>query len=130
MDHFHSGRRAANIAAPFTGNNRIFPIRRAASRRIPHSGAPKLQLCARFAPGASVLGLEDAVPEMMAPAEVCDFLKIDNETLKKWRRTGRGPRPFQLSHSLIRYKVSDVLAWVEARGASATEGSKRHGTSR
>lgn len=42
------------------------------------------------------------------------------QTLKKWRREGRGPRFLRIGHK-IRYRASDVAEWLESRA----EGGER-----
>jgi predicted DNA-binding transcriptional regulator AlpA len=58
---------------------------------------------------ASPLG-ED---QLLTTAEVALMLRTPNATLRTWRYQGIGPRSFHLGPRGIRYKKSDVLAWLE-----------------
>jgi predicted DNA-binding transcriptional regulator AlpA len=41
------------------------------------------------------------------------MLRTPNATLRTWRYQGIGPRSFHLGPRGIRYKKSDVLAWLD-----------------
>lgn len=51
--------------------------------------------------------------ELLTTAEVALMLRTPNATLRTWRYQGIGPRSFHLGPRGIRYKKSDVLAWLE-----------------
>jgi len=61
--------------------------------------------------------------EFLTPKEAGQYLggsePIATSTLARWRYTGSGPR-FAKVGGLIRYKVSDLQAWLEARMAADT----------
>lgn len=58
--------------------------------------------------------------EIMTTTDVATVLKVPAGTLKQWRSTGRGPRWFRLSERSVRYRRSDVDAWLAAQyGATA-----------
>lgn len=40
---------------------------------------------------------------------------MSDSTLRGWRAKGKGPRFYRVSERLIRYRVKDVDAWIEAR---------------
>ena len=50
----------------------------------------------------------------LSPAELSERLGIPVETLKRWRRTGFGPR-FLRAGRHIRYRLTDVEAWEKTR---------------
>ena len=43
------------------------------------------------------------------------YLDVGEETLKRWRRLGTGPAYIRLAHSRVRYRVSDLDAWLDAQ---------------
>jgi predicted DNA-binding transcriptional regulator AlpA len=51
--------------------------------------------------------------------EVADRLCQSVRTIQKWRVTGNGPEFYKLGRS-VRYRLSDVLAWTEARRKAHT----------
>ena len=50
---------------------------------------------------------------MMTPHEVAERLRIRVELLYKWKHAGRGPRWIKLGGRYLRYRSSDVEAWLE-----------------
>jgi predicted DNA-binding transcriptional regulator AlpA len=51
--------------------------------------------------------------QLLTTAEVALMLRTPNATLRTWRYQGIGPRSFHLGPRGIRYKKSDVLAWLD-----------------
>lgn len=47
------------------------------------------------------------------PAEVALYIKVDEQTLANWRWLKSGPRFIRLNGGRIRYRHSDVEAWLE-----------------
>ena len=66
-------------------------------------------------PGASAPTSASAFGEdqLLTTAEVALMLRTPNATLRTWRYQGIGPRSFHLGPRGIRYKKSDVLAWLD-----------------
>jgi predicted site-specific integrase-resolvase len=57
----------------------------------------------------------------MTCEEVADFLRIEKDTLAKWRETGRVDLPFvKLGLKEIRYRYGDIVAFIEKRMAVNT----------
>lgn len=52
--------------------------------------------------------------------EASAFLGHSVRTLQKWRVRGGGPRFVRISRRSIRYRRSDLLAWIEARVCANT----------
>ncbi|MEX3015707.1 helix-turn-helix transcriptional regulator [Gymnodinialimonas hymeniacidonis] len=50
---------------------------------------------------------------------VADLICHSVRTIQKWRVTGQGPEFFKLGRS-VRYRRSDVLAWVDSRRKGST----------
>ena len=66
--------------------------------------------------------------KLLDPAAVADALGVKVSTLAKWRCTGKGPRYVRVGsgpRSPVRYRMADVVAWVDSRvegGAQTDEG--------
>lgn len=60
----------------------------------------------------------------LTEAEFADREGVDEETAKKWRKNGTGPRYLQLTKSAtkgtVRYREADIEAWELERLAPAT----------
>lgn len=50
--------------------------------------------------------------ELLTPTETAARLKVAVNTLRDWRRLGKGP-PFFKKGNLVRYKTSDVESWIQ-----------------
>ena len=59
---------------------------------------------------------ETTLPEIATVHEVADYLQIPVTTIHRWRARGKGPRAF-MAGRLLRYRRSDVFAWIEAQPA-------------
>ena len=46
--------------------------------------------------------------------EVASIIGVRVKTLRNWRVQGVGPRFVRTGRKLVRYRLSDVLAWQEA----------------
>jgi len=56
--------------------------------------------------------------KLLTPAQVAERLGIRTETLKKYRKTNsltKGPKCVYLNDRVVRYKLSDVLDWVNSK---------------
>jgi len=49
------------------------------------------------------------------PKQAGKYVGISEASLRLWRCEGRGPRYFRAGAKLIRYRKSDLDAWIEAR---------------
>lgn len=65
--------------------------------------------------GGSVPATSPAIGDdpLLTTAEVALMLSTPNATLRTWRYQGIGPRSFHLGPRGVRYKRSDVLAWLD-----------------
>ncbi len=52
---------------------------------------------------------------LMTPTETAEYLGISTATLAKWRCQGDQPLSFIKAGRLIRYRVADVRAYLDAR---------------
>jgi hypothetical protein len=64
--------------------------------------------------------------ELVTEVEIADFLKLSTRTLQSWRINNDGP-PFVRVGRAIRYRLRDVVRWIEARTvAPATQATNRN----
>jgi predicted DNA-binding transcriptional regulator AlpA len=57
--------------------------------------------------------------ELLTERDVSDRLHLSMKTLRNWRVRGEGPKFLKIGR-LVRYRLSDVLAWEEASLRSST----------
>lgn len=53
--------------------------------------------------------------QLLDPPSAGRWLGVHVNTLKRWRRTGTGPRYIRVGRSRVRYRVRDLDAWLDAR---------------
>lgn len=51
----------------------------------------------------------------VAPDGAAEYLSVSTRILEDWRRAGTGPAWHRAGGRLIRYRLSDIDAWVEAQ---------------
>lgn len=71
----------------------------------------------------TALGMEVSVPDLrtITQAEICALLQICRDTLWNMRRAGDFPAPLRIRSSRLRWRYTDVQAWMERRGAGAPD---------
>jgi predicted DNA-binding transcriptional regulator AlpA len=52
---------------------------------------------------------------LLTPPETAEYLRTAEQTLAKWRYLGDGPPYVRISHGAIRYRRSDLDAWLARR---------------
>jgi predicted DNA-binding transcriptional regulator AlpA len=57
--------------------------------------------------------------QLLSQTDVAPRLKVKTKTLEAWRHRGGGPR-YVLVGRLVRYRLSDIQAWLAARTVSST----------
>jgi len=62
--------------------------------------------------------------KLISPKEASRILCVTPGTLSVWRSTGRYSLPYIRCGRLIRYKLSDVLSFIENRTQTSTKGYK------
>lgn len=62
-----------------------------------------------------------ASPIYIDTAAAADLLGLSVDTLIRWRSDKRGPRWYRLGR-LVRYKRSDLLAWVDSQASGGDDG--------
>ena len=57
--------------------------------------------------------------QMLSTGEVIRLLRVHRDTLKDWRRNGKGPRFIRLEGSdnrgRVRYPLVDLVQWLKVR---------------
>ena len=68
--------------------------------------------------------------DVFSPKALKEWLGPSTRTWQKWRHDGTGPKYSRLSHTIVVYKKSDVLAWLaKNRFGSTSEESRYSGES-
>ena len=65
-------------------------------------------------------GLGGAGEGLLAPAAAAAWLQVTPKVLERWRTSGGGPPFVRLSRKIIRYRISDLTAFVDSRVCSST----------
>lgn len=56
----------------------------------------------------------------LTPRQAARYIGISEAALRLWRSEGKGPRHFKAGEKLVRYRRSDLDAWIEARLSQPT----------
>lgn len=59
--------------------------------------------------------------------QLAAYLGVARDTLSVWRRKGGGPAYIQISKAVVRYRLSDVRAWLEQKKVEVGLSIKRGG---
>lgn len=54
-----------------------------------------------------------AADRMLSPAQVAEWTGLNQNTLRYWRWKGQGPKWFRLGAKTVKYRASDVQAWLD-----------------
>ena len=57
---------------------------------------------------------------LLTQEEAAQLLSVKSRTLEGWRMRGGGPKFVRLSARCVRYRPSDLQAWVQERIAAST----------
>lgn len=60
---------------------------------------------------------------LMTRKEVAAVLHVTTRTLTRWSTEGIGPQPLTLAPRVVRYRASDVQAFIEAQAHAGTQQS-------
>jgi len=55
------------------------------------------------------------IPELLTPKEAAVFLQVTEEQLQAYRIDGTGPPFVRINPRVIRYRMRDLLAWINDR---------------
>lgn len=56
---------------------------------------------------------------LMTTAEAAAYLRFPEGTVRNWRTRGTGPTYIKVNGAQVRYRVSDLDAWVDEQAVSA-----------
>lgn len=56
--------------------------------------------------------------ELLTPKELGAELKLDTKTLRRWRYERKGPAFIPINRQVVRYRRSDVNAWIKAQNTA------------
>lgn len=59
--------------------------------------------------------------ELMTPEQLADYLQVSTKSLANDRYLGKGPRFVKLGAKLVRYRRTDVIAWLEGNQYTRTD---------
>ena len=62
---------------------------------------------------------EKKAQELLDTSELADLLTNKSNTIEGWRIKGVGPRYIKIGR-LVRYRIEDVEAWLEAQARTST----------
>lgn len=58
--------------------------------------------------------------QLLNETQAADILCYSVRALQNWRHRGGGPRFVKVSARSVRYRYSDLIAWIESRTVSNT----------
>jgi len=58
--------------------------------------------------------LENIVPELLTTKEAAQLLNIGERSLCRYSHDGTAPVPVRINGTAVRYRRSDLLAWIAA----------------
>lgn len=61
---------------------------------------------------------------LLSPKEVANLLKVEVETLQKWRSVGKGPKYIKITPKIVRYYKEEIDDFIK-RGISSDSIAKR-----
>lgn len=67
---------------------------------------------------------QDGELELITPEQLSEFTQVSLKTLANWRWAGVGPEFVKLSARVVRYRRSDVLAWLKESSRKGGRGDK------
>jgi len=58
--------------------------------------------------------------QLLTPQQLAEYLQKPPKTLAEWRSRGVGPKYLKPGGHDVRYRLSDVEAWLDEQGAGVT----------
>lgn len=49
---------------------------------------------------------------LLTPSQAADWIGLKTDTLRDWRHTGQGPKWIKINRKTIRYRLSDLVAFI------------------
>lgn len=63
----------------------------------------------------SMTHVPPALDRLLTPSEAAQLLTLQPSTLAEYRTTARGPKFVRLAKNLVRYKLSDLLSYIDSQ---------------
>ena len=57
--------------------------------------------------------MEETRDPLLTVKDLLEMLGVSRDTFDKWRQTDRGPVAYRLPNGSLRFKLSDIEAWLE-----------------
>ncbi len=67
------------------------------------------------------MGTPTDVYKLIRPSVAAEMLDVSEETLKRWREDGRGPRHVKIE-GRVKYRLSDVQTYIDESSRASTNG--------
>ena len=61
-----------------------------------------------------------AIEKVLSTKDAAKYLSLSGRTLEAFRRTGNGPSYIKVSNRCVRYRLSDLTAWLNNRARIST----------
>ncbi len=62
--------------------------------------------------------------KLITTEQLAEQIGMDKNTAEKWRHRGIGPAFIKLAGGLVRYRQSDVEAWLDSQRVTSTSQAK------
>ena len=87
----------------------------------PSQSLPNLRVHKPDLASESLPDLRSLPPDtLLSPEQAADALGLKPSTLSIWRSVGRYNLPYIKAGRMVRYRVGDVLAWLDRRARTHT----------
>jgi hypothetical protein len=86
------------------------------------SDTESVQTAAENAPPATPKTTTAGDGTLLTPAEAASLLSVTEKVLERWRSTGDGPTYVRLTRKTIRYRTSDINAFISGNVRANTAG--------
>ena len=63
---------------------------------------------------------ELALEALLTDIQVAELLGVQRKTLQQWRYLGKGPKFISISRRCVRYRLRDVIEWLNERVVQST----------
>ncbi|MFN4275745.1 MAG: helix-turn-helix transcriptional regulator [Ferrovibrio sp.] len=74
----------------------------------------------KFHKPKALLNSKAALERLLTPEQVSELTGLAEQTLARYRVSGGGPAFIRISARCIRYRESDLRAWIEAKAVLST----------
>lgn len=68
--------------------------------------------------------------QLVDEEQAAHILALRPDTLREWRRLGKGPPHVRISSRCVRYRLRDLEDWIESRLRASTSDSNGTGIAR